>query len=194
MTSDKTKRPRASNFEGDPHFWVRTPEGTFSLFLDNVVSADVDGEQRRAFTVGAIRRALKVIGEDIGELPDDSLFIMSKENEVKRYLSFYTGKMNIDLLAKTLHINGSEVALPTQEMNLLFFLATHPDEVFSNEELLRNLWPEDYTVAGNPIQTVRQHIRRLRKNITDNGLPGDEVIVNVRGNGYRLVTALRAQE
>ena len=64
----------------------------------------------------------------------------------------------------------------------LFFLATHPNRVFSKEELFHQIW--GYT-PGNEMATLVVHIRKIREKIEkDTGNP--EFIQTVWGTGYRF--------
>jgi len=63
------------------------------------------------------------------------------------------------------------------EFDLLMFLATHPRQVFTREQLLHHVW--GFSRGG--LRTVDVHIRRLRAKLPDRPL-----VVTVRGVGYRL--------
>jgi two-component system, OmpR family, alkaline phosphatase synthesis response regulator PhoP len=67
------------------------------------------------------------------------------------------------------------VILPKKEFELLFFLAQHPNKVFSREELLQKIWGADIYVLE---RTVDVHIRKLREKI------GDLFIRTLKGVGY----------
>ncbi len=75
--------------------------------------------------------------------------------------------------------SGKLLSLSVREFRLLYFLASHPDKVWSREELIRNAW------AGLdvPPRTVDVFIRRLRLQIED--CPEKPVLLcGVRGHGY----------
>ncbi len=67
------------------------------------------------------------------------------------------------------------VILPKKEFELLFFLAQHPNKVFSREELLQKIWGVDIYVLE---RTVDVHIRKLREKI------GETFIRTLKGVGY----------
>ena len=67
------------------------------------------------------------------------------------------------------------------EFKLLHFFMTHPERVYSREQLLDNIWGTNVYVED---RTVDVHIRRLRKAISRNG--HDVMIKTVRGAGYRF--------
>lgn len=67
------------------------------------------------------------------------------------------------------------------EFKLLHFFMTHPDRVYSREQLLDNVWGTNVYVED---RTVDVHIRRLRKAIEMHG--HDRLVQTVRGVGYRF--------
>lgn len=71
------------------------------------------------------------------------------------------------------------------EFKLLHFFMTHPERVYSREQLLNNVWGTNVYVED---RTVDVHIRRLRKAIADSG--HDRFIQTVRGAGYRFSTRI----
>lgn len=84
-------------------------------------------------------------------------------------------------------VSAEEKALdmgPT-EFKLLHFFMTHPERVYSREQLLNNVWCTNVYVED---RTVDVHIRRLRKAIEETG--HDRLIQTVRGAGYRFSTRL----
>jgi hypothetical protein len=59
-------------------------------------------------------------------------------------------------------VDGAEVALTFQEFELLAFLASHPDTVFSRADLVRAVWQRDF---GATSRTVDVHVSRLRRKL-----------------------------
>ena len=62
----------------------------------------------------------------------------------------------------TVRLNESEIQLPPKELDLLFFLASNPNRVYTREQLLEQVW--DYNFFGDS-RTVDVHIKRLREKI-----------------------------
>lgn len=60
---------------------------------------------------------------------------------------------------------GKQVDMPPKELELLYFLAKSPNQVFTREQLLDQIWGYDY--AGDT-RTVDVHIKRLREKLKDN--------------------------
>lgn len=69
------------------------------------------------------------------------------------------------------------------EFRLLHFFMTHPERVYSREQLLNNVWGTNVYVED---RTVDVHIRRLRKALENSG--HDKMVQTVRGTGYRFST------
>ena len=87
----------------------------------------------------------------------------------------------IDARGRRVTIDGEEVALSVREFDLLDFLASHPGQAFSREQLLDRVWEPAF--QGDPA-TVTVHVRRLRTKIE----PDPErprFIQTVWGVGYR---------
>ena len=76
--------------------------------------------------------------------------------------------------------HGKELDLPPKEFELLFFLASHPNQVFTREQLLDQIW--GYEFMGET-RTVDVHVKRLREK-----MPYEDVwqIKTVWGVGYKL--------
>lgn len=79
--------------------------------------------------------------------------------------------------------NGIPLKLSKKELHLLSLLMSNPDRVFSFEQLLSTVWKNEATASE---ETVRTHIKTLRRKLQDEGQP--EIITNVHGQGYRLST------
>lgn len=77
--------------------------------------------------------------------------------------------------------NDEPIDMGPTEFKLLHFFMTHPERVYSREQLLDNVWGTNVYVED---RTVDVHIRRLRKAISANG--HDSMIQTVRGSGYRF--------
>lgn len=87
------------------------------------------------------------------------------------------GDLVIDRSSYTIRLQGKEINLPKKEFELLFFLAQHPNKVFSRDDLLQNIWGSEVFVLA---RTVDVHIRKVREKI------GDDYIATVKGVGYKF--------
>lgn len=74
------------------------------------------------------------------------------------------------------------VEMPPKEIELLYFLASHPNQVFTREQLLDHIWGYEY--AGDT-RTVDVHIKRLRSKIKDHS---SWSLGTVWGIGYKFET------
>ncbi|HEY9679257.1 MAG TPA: response regulator transcription factor [Drouetiella sp.] len=75
----------------------------------------------------------------------------------------------------------TELHLRPKVFSLLEFFMRHPEQVFSSEAILERVWMDDSLASPD---TVRTHIKLLRKSIGENGEGG--LIKNVRNRGYKL--------
>ncbi|MDD7404121.1 MAG: response regulator transcription factor [Butyribacter sp.] len=89
-------------------------------------------------------------------------------------------ELKIDLDSRRGYINEKEVNLTAKEFDLLELLMTHPNKVYSREELLNTVWGYDYP---GDVRTVDVHIRRLREKIEL--IPSDPKFIHTKwGVGY----------
>lgn len=75
---------------------------------------------------------------------------------------------------------GKQVDMPPKELELLYFLASSPNQVFTREQLLDHIWGYEYI---GDTRTVDVHIKRLREKIKDNP---HWSIATVWGIGYKF--------
>lgn len=78
-------------------------------------------------------------------------------------------------------INGSTIELSPTEYRLIEFFMSHPQRVYSRNQLLDQVWGRSTYIED---RTVDVHIRRLRKVLAEHGR--DNLIQTVRGFGYRF--------
>lgn len=78
---------------------------------------------------------------------------------------------------------GIEVSLTPKEYELLHYLASSPDKVFSREQLLKDVW--NYEFFGD-LRTVDTHVKRLREKLTKTSPEAAAMITTVWGVGYKL--------
>ena len=90
------------------------------------------------------------------------------------------GNIVINLKSLDVKKNGEKLELTPREFDLIKFLATQPNQVFSREELMEHVWKYDYY---GDLRTVDVTVRRLREKLEDD--PANPVrIVTRRGAGY----------
>ena len=93
--------------------------------------------------------------------------------------------LRLDPVSHRVTVDEQALDLGPTEFRLLHFFMTHPERVYSREQLLNNVWGTNVYVED---RTVDVHIRRLRKAIEETG--HDRLIQTVRGAGYRFSTRL----
>ncbi len=90
--------------------------------------------------------------------------------------------IKIDKTARRVYVNGEEKILTTKEFDLLTFLASNPNHVYTKEELFREIW--DMESIGD-IATVTVHIKKIREKIElETSKP--QYIETIWGVGYRF--------
>ncbi|MEW5056696.1 MAG: phosphate regulon transcriptional regulator PhoB [Cycloclasticus sp.] len=92
------------------------------------------------------------------------------------------GPLLIDPDSHRVTINDIDVMMSPTEYKLLSFFASHPNKVYSRNQLLDNVWGDNVYVED---RTVDVHIRRLRKILDAQGCA--DLVQTVRGFGYKLV-------
>jgi len=123
--------------------------------------ARVAANIRRLSFAGSAGAGIKPAGETLGEA-----------------LAF--GTLSIYPARREVHKTQKPVDISQREYDLLYFLATHRDRVFTREELMEKVW--DYEYYGD-LRTVDVTVRRLREKIEDNPAEPQYVLTR-RGVGY----------
>ncbi len=90
--------------------------------------------------------------------------------------------IKIDKTARRVFVNGEEKILTTKEFDLLTFLASNPNHVFTKEELFKEIWNMD---SIGDIATVTVHIKKIREKIELNTAK-PQYIETIWGVGYRF--------
>lgn len=90
--------------------------------------------------------------------------------------------IRIDKTARRVYVDDEEKVLTTKEFDLLTFLASNPNHVFTKEELFQKIWDMD---SIGDIATVTVHIKKIREKIEyDTSKP--QYIETIWGVGYRF--------
>lgn len=108
-------------------------------------------------------------------------YMRSCKDYQRGYTLIFGGNLVIDPIGRQVSLNGEELQLTRKEFDLLFCLASHAGQVLSREQLYQMVWDENS--AYNVDETVKAHIKSLRKKLTPEGA---EYIKNVWGIGYRF--------
>ena len=102
------------------------------------------------------------------------------EEEKKTDLSF--PGLTVSLAEYAVYFEGRRLEMPPKELEVLYFLASSPNQVFTREQLLKQVWGFDF--FGDS-RTVDVHIKRLREKLPDSEKYGWS-IYTVRGVGYKF--------
>ncbi len=97
------------------------------------------------------------------------------------------GELYLDLAAHKVMLAAATVSLTPKEYDLLVFLASRPNQVFTRDQLLNHIWGYDYQ---GDARTVDTHVRSLRDKLG----PYRSLVATVWGTGYRLEPAAAPKE
>ncbi|MGE6609594.1 response regulator transcription factor [Peribacillus sp. NPDC076916] len=92
------------------------------------------------------------------------------------------GSLTIDDLSYMVHLNGEEINLTPRDLSLLVFFAKHPNQIFTREQLLDQVWGMDYDGSDRAVDLA---IKRIRRAIDAWPVTEGE-IKTLRGLGYQL--------
>ncbi len=106
--------------------------------------------------------------------PDKSS-LGGQTGKIVEYPDLIVNQTNYSVLYK-----GETIDMPPKEMELLYFLASSPNQVFTREQLLDHIWGYEYI---GDTRTVDVHIKRLREKIKDNDY---WALSTVWGIGYKF--------
>ncbi len=106
------------------------------------------------------------------------------ENNANQEIITYPG-FSVDKVKYVVTVDGEEIYMPPKELELLFFLASNPNRVFTREQLLENVW--GYDCYGES-RTVDVHVKRIREKIENPDREQNWCIKTVWSKGYKFET------
>jgi DNA-binding response OmpR family regulator len=134
----------------------------FKSGADDYISKPFVAEEVVARVHAVLRRSSTVVAED---------------DHVHEF-----GSLTIDDQSYMVQLNGKEISLTPRDLSLLIFFAKHPNQIFTREQLLDQVWGMDYDGSDRAVDLA---IKRIRKAI--DAWPAVEgEIKTLRGLGYQL--------
>jgi len=146
------------------------------LGADDYVPKPFEPKELLARVKAVLRRTEKAAA---GQAEDES----GDDNKATDVVTF--PGLTIDKVKYVVTADGKEVYMPPKELELLFFLASNPNRVYSREQLLENVWGYDFFGES---RTVDVHIKRIREKIETPGVERDWCIRTVWSRGYKFET------
>ena len=92
------------------------------------------------------------------------------------------GTLEINVQSHEVFLNGYEIELTPRDLSVLMFLAEHPNQTFTREQLIENVWGWEYEGSDRAVDLA---VKRLRKALADWPETQGE-IRTLRGLGYQL--------
>lgn len=137
----------------------------------------------------------KVLGLELGAddymvKPVESKELLARIKAVLRRYDKSSSKADNEIVHKNLSVNisnyefrldGNQIDMPPKELELLYFLCSNPNRVFTREQLLEEVWGFDY--FGDS-RTVDVHVKRLREKLE--GHEDGWALKTVWGVGYKF--------
>jgi DNA-binding response OmpR family regulator len=102
---------------------------------------------------------------------------LEETEKVKLY-----GTLKINFLSHQVFLNGIEIQLTPRDLSLFLFLAKHPNQTFTREQLIENVWGYDYEGSDRAVDLA---IKRIRKLLSGWDTSYGE-IKTLRGLGYQF--------
>lgn len=135
---------------------------------DDYIVKPFDSNELVARVQALLRRA------DQGK-EDNPAFEEEEQGEIVRY-----DGLVVNLTSYSVVYNGETVDMPPKELELLYYLACRPNQVFTREQLLDQIWGYDYM---GDTRTVDVHVKRIREKVKDGR---NWFIATVWGIGYKF--------
>jgi DNA-binding response OmpR family regulator len=106
--------------------------------------------------------------------------VLLKRYKIVSESTYNLGALHLEFSSKTCKISDVQIALTIKEFDLLYKLLSSPNQIFTREQLLNEIWGYDNESYE---RTVDTHIKRLREKVKIKEFE----IVTVRGLGYKVV-------
>lgn len=143
-----------------------------SEVFDKVLGLELGADDYivKPFDTKEVLARIKAVSRRVGQIPSAS---ESRE--------LYYENLHINLTRYVLKVCGKVIDTPPKELELLFFLASNPNRVFTRDQLLDEVWGFEY--YGDS-RTIDVHIKRLRLKLE--GVSNKWALKTVWGVGYKF--------
>jgi len=148
--------------------------------LDKVVGLELgaDDYMEKPFEPKELLARVKAVLRRVENRGDSDASGKDKNVELVQYQSLTVDKARYVVL-----VDEKEVEMPPKEQELLFFLASNPNRVFTREQILENVWGYDFYGES---RTVDVHVKRIREKVEKTNAPVNWQIKTVWGVGYKF--------
>lgn len=162
---------------------LRKEDATRGVPIVMVTAVGDEASRVRGFEAGADDYVTKPFS--VRELTTRIRALLRRAAMVRLPAKETRGEFSIDRQRHEVVVRGAQVTLTPTEFSLLDFFSTHPDRVFSRDELLTHLWGEECVILEHNLDV---HICSLRRKIErDPKRPA--LLVTLRNVGFKLVGA-----
>ncbi|SDS65088.1 DNA-binding response regulator, OmpR family, contains REC and winged-helix (wHTH) domain [Paenibacillaceae bacterium GAS479] len=175
--------PRLNGYEVCRRLEKRNEIGIILLtvkneIVDKIVGLELgaDDYMTKPFEIRELLARIKALARRLERIPAEP-----QEQPDKGGLSINPG-------SRAAYVGDRELDLTRREFDLLAMLFTHPERVYTREELLDLVWGIDY---DGGTRTVDLHIQRLRKKL---GEPSQSMLQTVYGIGYKVSAGIGGEQ
>ena len=129
------------------------------LGADDYIIKPFDSKELVARVKAVLRRTTTPTSSTL-----DNVATSTSSNKINNENIVNYDDLTINISDYTVRYLGSNIDMPPKELELFFFLASHPNQVFTREQLLDHIWGYEYI---GDTRTVDVHVKRVREKIHD---------------------------
>jgi len=156
---------------------LRADIRTRSIPVVMLTARDSEVEKVSSLDAGADDYVVKPFG--VMELISRIRAVLRRSEMKEEAEKLSIGPLHLDVGRQEVLVHDKEVHLTNKEFKLLHCLMSSPGQVFTREQLLKQVWETDYT---GDTRTVDMHVRTLRVKLGN----ASDLIQTRRGTGYRI--------